>query len=356
MTARVDVLLVSLGTTHGLRVADGSFAALLERAGATVGVVATRVGPLQAVRRAGARAYPVVDLVEAAAARRAFRTAVAGTRPRAVVFSTTTAALLAPTGELPYAVRLDAPAALNRPGARNAVAHALERRRLAGARLVLPWSRACADALPAGAAPAVVVPPPLEPSGPPNRRRRRLAVAYAPGPREKGLDLLCAAWAAADVKRARLAVYGIDAARARSYLARHDLPEPSGIEWRGLVAPAEFRAALREARAFISTSAWEDYGQVQLEALADGALLVCAPAGGTFEALPLARALDPALVPADRTPEALAESVRHAFGMRLEELGAYRDAAAKQLAPYTPEAVAETVSQQVLPALLGRSG
>ncbi|MDX6642560.1 MAG: hypothetical protein QOD76_522, partial [Solirubrobacteraceae bacterium] len=294
MTARVDVLLVSLGTTHGLRVADESFATLLERAGATVRVASTRVGRLHVVRRVGPGAYPLVDLVEAAAARRAFRTAVAATRPRAVVFSTTTAALLAPVSDLPYAVRLDAPAVVNRPGARNAIQHALERRRLAGARLVLPWSRACADVLPSGSALAVVVPPPLEPSGATDRRRKRLAVAYAPGPREKGLDLLCAAWAAAGLKRARLAVFGIDEARGRSYLARHGVPEPAGIEWRGLVAHAEFRAALREARAFVSASAWEDYGQVQLEALADGALLVCAPGGGTFEALPLARALDPA--------------------------------------------------------------
>jgi hypothetical protein len=269
------------------------------------------------------------------------------------VFSTTTAALLAPVRDLPYAVRLDAPAVVNRPGARNAIQHGLERRRLAGARLVLPWSRACADVLPSGSALAVVVPPPLEPSGATDRRRKRLAVAYAPGPREKGLDLLCAAWAAAGLKRARLAVFGIDEARGRSYLARHGVPEPAGIEWRGLVAHAEFRTALREARAFVSASAWEDYGQVQLEALADGALLVCAPGGGTFEALPLARALDPALAPADRAPEALAESVRHAFGMRLEEFGAYREAAAKQLAPYAPEAVAETVAERVLPALLG---
>ena len=103
----------------------------------------------------------------------------------------------------------------------------------------------------------------------------------------------------------------------------------------------------------MSASAWEDYGQVQLEALSDGALLVCAPAGGTFEALPLARSLEPTLVAADRTPEALAACLQEAFGMRVEQMRAYREAAAERLAPYRREAVAETVAERVVPALLG---
>jgi hypothetical protein len=354
MTTTCDVLLLSLGTTHGLKAADQSFVSLLEGAGASVEAVGTRVGLLQAIRRAGTVAYPLLDLIEATAARRALQSALARSRPRAVVFSTTTAALVAPRDGIQYAVRLDAPAAFNRPGTLNAATHALERRSLARARLLLPLSQACADVLPAGSAPAVVVPPPLQPSGATGGRRRKLAVAYTPGPREKGLDLLCAAWSAAAVKRARLAVFGLEPERARAFLARKGIPEPRGIEWRGLTAADEFRTALRGARMFISASAWEDYGQVQLEALADGALLVCAPAGGTFEALPLARALEPALVAPDRGPEALAECVRHAFALPPERIAAYREASARQLDPYKRENVASTVAERVLPALLGR--
>jgi hypothetical protein len=353
MSTTCDVLLLSLGTTHGLKVADRSFIRLLDGAGASVEVVGTRVGLLQAVRRAGAVAYPFLDLIEATAARRALQSALARTRPRAVVFSTTTAALLAPRDEVPYAVRLDAPAAFNRPGALNAATHALERRSLTRARLLLPLSHACADVLPVGSAPAVVVPPPLEASGATGGRRRKLAVAYTPGPREKGLALLCAAWGVAAIKRARLAVFGVEAERARGFLERNGVPEPPGIEWHGLTGADEFRATLRNARTFISASAWEDYGQVQLEALADGALLVCAPAGGTFEALPLARALEPALVADERTPEALAECVRHAFELPTERTRAYREAAAMKLDPYRPGPVAATVADRVLPALLG---
>ena len=44
MTARVDVLLVSLGTTHGLKTADRAFIELLEGAGASVARTATASG------------------------------------------------------------------------------------------------------------------------------------------------------------------------------------------------------------------------------------------------------------------------------------------------------------------------
>ena len=55
------------------------------------------------------------------------------------VYSTVTAAFLQPrTGE--YAVRFDSPAALNRPGVSGAWQRQAERRALAGARCLLPWS------------------------------------------------------------------------------------------------------------------------------------------------------------------------------------------------------------------------
>ena len=144
MTARPDILLLSLGTTRGLRAADASFAEMLRAAGATVAVA----------RRADRRDRPPAAVLpgdrprRGHGRRRAAATALRRHDPRAVVVSTTTAAMLAPLGDRPYAVRFDAPAALNRPGRRNAIQHALERRRLAGARLVLPLSRAAERSLP----------------------------------------------------------------------------------------------------------------------------------------------------------------------------------------------------------------
>ncbi len=66
------------------------------------------------------------------------------------MISSTTAAMALPKIPVPYAVRLDAPARMNRPGARNAFLHALERRGLGRARLTLPLSHAALAELPAG--------------------------------------------------------------------------------------------------------------------------------------------------------------------------------------------------------------
>jgi glycosyltransferase involved in cell wall biosynthesis len=343
-----DLLLVSLGTTRGLRVADAAFVEQAREVGASVEAVAVRIGALGPLRRG----YPVNDLVEAAAARRALREAL-GRRPRAVVFSTVTASLLRPPLDIPYAVRLDSPAALNRPGLRNRVLHVLERRRLAGARLTLPWSEAALAALPGDAAPPVVLPPPVLPSGPPERQRERLAVAYVPDPKAKGLEILCGAWARADLEDARLAVFGLERERALRHLARTGVAEPSGVEWRGMASGDEFRAALRHCRAFLASARWEDFGQAQLEALADGALLATVPSGGAYEALALARELAPELVAPELTAEAFAPCIRAAFELDDDRARAYRDAAAARLAAYRPEALRRTLAERVLPALLG---
>jgi hypothetical protein len=349
MSPRPRVLLVSLGTTRGWRMADSVFLDQLAGAGAVVGAVGVRMGWTGRLRRA----YPVNDLVEAVAARRATGEAVRRFGPDAVVLSTTTAAMLAPGLPMPYAVRLDAPAALNRPGLRNAVLRPLERRGLGAARLVLPWSRAALAALPRGTGPAMVLPPPVSASGGSPAERERLAVAYVPDPKAKGLDVLCAAWEAAAVPGARLAVFGIERERGLAHLARTGVADPPAVEWRGLTPAREFRSALRRARVYVGSARWEDFGQAPLEALADGAVLATVPSAGPFEALALARELEPALVAAGLDAELLAGCVREAFAMSEERVRAYHERAATRLAPYRPEAVAAAVERKVLPALVG---
>src|SRR5687767_9240808 len=92
-----DVLLVSLGSTHGWRVADAALAASLERAGASVAVVT-------AARPREVRTFALTDLGWALAARRAARRGIAEHAPRAVLYSTSTAALFWPR---PGAIRFD---------------------------------------------------------------------------------------------------------------------------------------------------------------------------------------------------------------------------------------------------------
>jgi hypothetical protein len=343
-----DVLLLSLGTTRGLRAADASLAEMARAAGASVAVAGVRVGAARRLQRF----YPAIDLVEVVAARRAAATALRRYDPRAVVVSTTTAAMLAPLGDRPYAVRFDAPAALNRPGRRNAIQHALERRRLRDARLLLPLSRAAELAVPRGSAPSVVVPMPIAASGP-GGPRGRVAVAYTPDPKAKGLDVLGEAWRLAAIPDARLLVFGIEAERGRAFLARFGLPEPEGLEWPGTVPRREFRAALRQAHVHITSARWEDWGQAQLEALADGALLATTPAGGPYEALAFARTLDARLVAPEVSASALAVAIRAAFAVSPERRAEYTRTAAAHLEPFREDAVQAVVANRVLPALLG---
>lgn len=350
--ARPDVLLVSLGTTLGWRVADEMLLAQLERAGASTAAVSVGRGAADRLRRG----YPVNDLVEMHAARRAVRTAVVRHEPRALIVSSTTAAMLLPALPFPYAVRFDAPARLNRPGARNAFLHALERRAMSRARVTVPFSVAGAEALPDGAARPVVVSPPVDPYAPEGghepAEREPLAVAYVPDPKAKGLDVLVAGWAAAAVPGATLEVYGLDPEWARTHLRRSRVPEPPGLELRGTVPAAEFRARLRRAHAYVAGARWEDWGQAPLEALADGALLATVPSGGPYEGLRLARRLDPSLVAASIDGAALAPAIRAAFAMPREGVRAYRERAAELVRPYRSDAVQDTVTRELLPALL----
>ena len=78
----------------------------------------------------------------------------------------------------------------------------------------------------------------------------------------------------------------------------------------GALPRAEYRALLRRARVFVTAPRREDYGQAQLEALADGCLLVTTPAPGPYAALPIARRLDARLVDADLAA-ALAAALVH---------------------------------------------
>jgi hypothetical protein len=345
-----DLLLVSLGTTRGLRLSDAQLVGMLREAGASVEAVATGIGWTGALRRG----YPVNDVVEAVAARRALAAGMRRHRPRALVISTTTAAFLIGDPGVPFAVWLDSPARLNRPGPLNAPLHWVERRQLARARVLMAHSPGTVAALPAGAAPSVLVPPPVPEAPAPSDSRERFAVGYTPDPKAKGLGLLCAAWEQAALPGVRLLIAGIEPQRARAFLTRRGIPLPAGAELVGMLPQPEFRGLLARALVFVSAARWEDFGIAPLEALDRGAAFVCAPAGGPFPALALARSLAPEFVARDRAPAALAGALRAAFAAAPDRLAAYRRAARAELAPYRPEASVARIRAEVLPALLGK--
>jgi Glycosyl transferases group 1 len=344
-----DLLLVSLGTTRGLRLADAQLVDMLRDAGASVAAVSTRIGLTNALRRG----YPVNDVVEAIAARRALNVGLRRYRPRALVLSSTTVALLVGRPPVPFAVWLDSPARLNRPGILNTPLHVLERRQLARARVLLPHSPGTVAALPPSAAPRVMVPPPIPEAPLGSDQRERFAVGYTPDPKAKGLALLCAAWERAAVPDARLLIAGIPPERAHAFLQRRGAALPAGAELVGMLPQPEFRELLARALVFVSAAEWEDFGIAPLEALDRGAALVCAPAGGPFPALGLARSLAAEFVSVDRSPASLARALRAAFAAPSERLAGYRVAARAALEPYRPEASVARLRDEVLPALFG---
>src|SRR3984957_11486772 len=187
---QIDVLNVSLGSTTGLRTADEGLRGSLRRAGARV-----EIAPAARPRRV--RTLMGTDLTWALAARAArapFLGAPVSAQPRAIVYSSTTAALL---WRRPGAIRFDAPASGNRLGWDGLWQRPLERRRLREAPLLLPLSEGGLSEAPASAvAPerSLVLPLPVEASGPTDGARDIAAVTYAANPSKKGLDRVLKAW------------------------------------------------------------------------------------------------------------------------------------------------------------------
>jgi hypothetical protein len=329
-----DIALVSLGTTPGLVRSDESFAGLVRAAGASCVVVPVRIGRLA---RALRRQIAVTDLVEALSARGAVR-------GRAVVYSTITAALFQ-RPELPYAIRFDATASVNRHGPSGAWQRAAEKRPLRGARMLLPVSRGAEAGVPISGPPVVRLPIPVEeiPGAP---VRDIDAVAYAGYPRKRGLETLCRAWAAAGPAGGRFVIGGLDREKGMRWLQRSGVPEPAGVEWAGDLPRAEWLRLVARAGVYLNASRWEDFGLAPLEALSAGAVLATVPTPGSFEALPLARELAPELVSDD-----LASALRAALAMDEAARPDYAERARQLLTPYREERLIAVVRDTVLPAL-----
>ena len=341
----LDVLIVSLGSTEGLRRADEELHDSLVRAGATVAIA--RVRPPRPKRT-----LMLTDLAWARAARAAAIRALAEQRsaPRAIVYSSTTAALLWPR---PGAIRFDAPSAGNRPGRHGLWQRPLERRRLGQAPLLLPWSAGGLSEVPPsarGGDRALVLPVPVGSSGPtsPMAARDIAAITYAANPVKKGLDRVLAAWRGVREElppgvRPELVVAGASARELA--VAGFGLGSEQGVRVVGALPSREYRALVSRARVFVCAPRREDYGIAQLEALADGCLLVTTPAPGPYAALAIGSELDRRLV-----SENLQDALRVAL---LDPRPEYSARARTMIAPLSREAVDRLVTQEVLARLLG---
>ncbi len=378
--ASLDVLIVSLGATGGLRAVDDELLASLHRAGASAAIV--RPEPPAPVRT-----LMLTDLRWARAARQAATAELARTPTHSLIYSTTTAALLWPR---PGAIRFDASAAANRPGRHGLWQRPLEGRRLREAPLLLAQSEGALLEIPAvvrdarSLEGALVLPVPIEPSGTheshPLREAGKLgdsehlgeaykasespiyddasklrvshnerdiaAITYAANPSKKGLDIVLDAWRGACRPGEELLVAGVDECELRGL--GYALPA-AGVRVVGMLAHEDYRALLRRARLYVCAARREDYGIAQLEALADGCMLVSAPSPGPYVALPLARELDGRLVTADLTAVDLGAALRTALD---DPLPGYGERALVSLAPFRRAATDKLVAEQLLPRLL----
>lgn len=346
------MLLVSLGSTGGLRAADEELLASLRRAGASAEMV--RAQPPREVRT-----LMLTDLLWARAARGAVNAGLARMRPRALIYSSTTAALLWPA---PGAIRFDAPAAGNRPGRHGLWQRPLERRRLREAPLLLPLSDGGLSEAPTSvrASRVLVLPVPVEPSRTPSHAsgdalqadgqgmagagapaRDIAAITYAANPTKKGLDRILSAWSQVRKAGEELVVVGTSENELRKL--GYVLP-CEGARIVSMLPQDDYRALLRRTRVFVCAARREDYGAAQLEALADGCVLVTTPSPGPYAALPIARELDGRLVGED-----LATAMRVALD---DPLPGYGEHALQALAPYRRLEFDRLVAEQLLPRLL----
>jgi glycosyltransferase involved in cell wall biosynthesis len=344
LSGTVDVALLSLGTTLGLRRADDALAELITEAGASCRVVRVKFGASGKLRRQ----ITVIDLVEGLAARRAQR---ATDGARAVIVSSATTALLLRRPRVPWAVRFDSPTALNRPGASGLWQRARERHVFAAADLLLPWGEAAAAAARPVSARTRMIPLPVPVDVPPAAEERRPEVAaYIGWMHKRGLDLLCQAWSQAS-PAARLVIGGCERETGIAWLVRQGIPEPAGVEWLGALPRDEWLQRVAHARLFVNASRREDHGLAQLEALALGTPLVTVPSPGPYEALPIARRLAPELVAPEVTAPALATSLTAGLTFDEAARARYARAATAAMDPYRREHVLAAVRDDVLPAL-----
>ena len=112
----------------------------------------------------------------------------------------------------------------------------------------------------------------------------------------------------------------------------------------GTLTHEDYRGLLRRARVYICAARREDYGIAQLEALADGCMLVTTTSPGPYVALPIARELDERLVGDD-----LGAAIRTALDAPSSD---YAERALSALAPFRRDAVDRYVAERLLPRLL----
>ena len=290
------------------------------------------------------RTFAAIEFNWAVNARRAALSALRELSPRAVIYSTTTAALLGPVSG---AIRFDAPAAGNRPGRHGLWQRPVEARRFKAAPLLVPWSAEGLAEAPSPHADAVIVPMPVAPSGVPGDRDIA-AITYAANPAKKGLDTVLEAWLIESREGEELVVAGLDAqagaemGRARPCGHRGSAEAAGRARDRALRGPRPARRVPRAAapRAGVRHRAAARGLRDRAARGAGGRVRARHDRPpGPYVAAPIARRIDNRLV-----------GPRLALRAALDVPRAdYAERAAAALAPFSPAAVDRVVAEELLP-------
>ena len=245
----------------------------------------------------------LTDLRWAQAARAAAAGALRTSSPRAVIYSDHRRPAVAARRARSASTRPRRATARDATACGSALssAGAWRRRRCCCRSAHRPWMRRRRRPAPPGR--TLIVPIPVAASGPAQAVRDIAAITYGANPSKKGLDRVDGRLEA-PARRARGGRDGRARDRGRRAAGSCSTPaclspESGECAWVGRLAPAEYRALLRRARVFVCAPRREDYGTAQLEALADGCMLVTTPSPGPYAALALARELDHRLVSED---------------------------------------------------------
>jgi Glycosyl transferases group 1 len=347
----VSALVVTCGTTRGLRHAEQDLVAGLSRLDLRIGVSVPAYSSSRILRAA----HPLLDLAEAWSISRAVASATKDTLPSVIIYPTSLSTIFEPKVRLRTAiVRYDALASENRRGARNLPLRLLERRSLSRAKALAPWSLRRTEGATSSRLPPKISFPPTVDAYETKESRRQMMVCYGSNPHKKGLDIVVEAWGRACLPVPwKLHIGGISARAGRSWLSRRKVTEPAGIVWAGELEAKSYRGLTSAAAAVIAGSRFEDFGIAQLEALADGAVLVTVPSAGPYEALSIARGLDPHTVAANLSPEDLADAIRYAASMSASALLTYQRRASAEVAQYSSKWHQDRIEKGLVPLFLG---
>ncbi len=134
-------------------------------------------------------------------------------------------------------------------------------------------------------------------------------VSYCPKDRleRKGLDILIKAWNEISTEK-RLVIIGTDEKNAIRYLLKKGIMFPKNVEFIPFLPRDEFLSLLSSCSFFISSSRFEEFGQIIIESLSLGKPVITTPTIGPSELL---NDIDKKLISPTFSPSDLAKTIKY---------------------------------------------